>query len=142
MYGKTSQYNEKPDDYAVFQTDNAFQSNHSNNKIVPQNGVFNSNKNFQKLQIETKNDNDDVDDKSVTWFNIFCFAFAGLTFQCMFSANSVFATKFILDEAKISAKYSSVILFISRAIDAITDPIYGHFVNVTPMTRFGKLKPW
>ena len=60
----------------------------------------------------------------------------------MFSAIGVYSAKFLLDEAKIPARYTSVILFVSRAIDAITDPIYGHFLNLTPVTRFGKMKPW
>ena len=27
-------------------------------------------------------------------------------------------------------------------MDAITDPIYGYWVNRTKVTKYGKLKPW
>ena len=27
-------------------------------------------------------------------------------------------------------------------MDAITDPIYGFLINLTPPTRYGKFKPW
>jgi hypothetical protein len=81
-------------------------------------------------------------DNNFNWLNIFCFGIAGLPYHLMFSAIGVYSTKFLLDEAKIPARYTSVILFVSRAIDAITDPIYGHFLNLTPVTRFGKMKPW
>ena len=34
------------------------------------------------------------------------------------------------------------ILFVSRAVDAIKDPIYGYFIDRSKITRWGKLKPW
>lgn len=34
------------------------------------------------------------------------------------------------------------IVFVSRAIDAITDPLYGFIIDRTKTTRFGKMKPW
>jgi Na+/melibiose symporter-like transporter len=60
----------------------------------------------------------------------------------MYTAISVFGNKFLLDVLKIESEYTSVVLFVSRAIDAITDPIYGYLINMTPITRFGKMKPW
>jgi sodium-dependent lysophosphatidylcholine symporter 1 len=77
-----------------------------------------------------------------TIISIFCFTIAGLPFQLMYSAIGVFATKFLLDEAQIDAKLTSIILFTSRAVDAFKDPLIGYLVNITPVTKWGKLKPW
>lgn len=97
-----------------------------------------------------------------------CFAAAGLPFQMYFCAISIFVTVFLLDRAKLSPEKSTYVLFISRyvivfspysivyylsytnchpflferIIDAITDPIYGYFVNDTKFTKYGKMKPW
>ncbi|KFO76851.1 Major facilitator superfamily domain-containing protein 2A, partial [Cuculus canorus] len=38
--------------------------------------------------------------------------------------------------------YASIILFVGRAWDAITDPMVGFFISKTPWTRFGRLIPW
>ncbi|XP_010138124.1 PREDICTED: sodium-dependent lysophosphatidylcholine symporter 1, partial [Buceros rhinoceros silvestris] len=38
--------------------------------------------------------------------------------------------------------YASIILFVGRAWDAITDPMVGFFITKTPWTRFGRLMPW
>lgn len=36
----------------------------------------------------------------------------------------------------------SLILFVSRAWDAVTDPLIGYLVGRSPWTRVGKLTPW
>ncbi|KFW12016.1 Major facilitator superfamily domain-containing protein 2A, partial [Fulmarus glacialis] len=38
--------------------------------------------------------------------------------------------------------YASIILFVGRAWDAITDPMVGFFISKTSWTRFGRLMPW
>ncbi|PKU31544.1 sodium-dependent lysophosphatidylcholine symporter 1 [Limosa lapponica baueri] len=38
--------------------------------------------------------------------------------------------------------YASIILFLGRAWDAITDPMVGFFISKTSWTRFGRLMPW
>lgn len=38
--------------------------------------------------------------------------------------------------------YVSVILFLCRAWDAITDPLVGYMVSKSGRTRLGKLIPW
>ncbi|XP_076840810.1 sodium-dependent lysophosphatidylcholine symporter 1-like isoform X2 [Brachyhypopomus gauderio] len=43
---------------------------------------------------------------------------------------------------KMSAFYVSIILFLGRAWDAVTDPLVGYAVSRTGRTRFGKLIPW
>ena len=82
------------------------------------------------------------DDENFNWFNIISFAIAGMPYYLMLTVIGVYANKFLLDEVKILPKNTSIILFASGAIDAITDPIYGHFINISPMTRIGKMKPW
>lgn len=34
------------------------------------------------------------------------------------------------------------ILFVSRAGDAITDPVYGYFIDKSKTFKIGKMKPW
>lgn len=38
--------------------------------------------------------------------------------------------------------YASIILFVGRAWDAVTDPMVGFFISKTPWTRLGRLMPW
>ena len=59
----------------------------------------------------------DIDD-DFTWFNIICFAAAGMPYHLMHAAIGVYANKFLLDEVKIMPKNTSIILFLSGAIDA------------------------
>ena len=71
-----------------------------------------------------------------------CFGIAGLPYQLYYCAISVFATVFLLEVAKMPPVKSSYILFVSRFMDAITDPLYGFLVNRTKITKYGRLKPW
>ena len=71
-----------------------------------------------------------------------CFGIAGLPYQLYYCAISVFATVFLLEVAQIPPVKSSYILFVSRFMDAITDPLYGFLVNRTKITKYGRLKPW
>ena len=82
------------------------------------------------------------DDENFTWFNIVSFAFAGMPYYLMLTAIGIYVNKFLLDENKILPKNTSIILMVSGAIDGITDPIYGHLINISPLTKFGKMKPW
>jgi hypothetical protein len=70
------------------------------------------------------------------------FALAGLPYQMFFCAIGVFSNVFLLETAKLPPEKTLYILFVSRIIDAVTDPIYGFLVNKSPVTRFGKMKPW
>ena len=92
--------------------------------------------------IVLKNEIDSEIDNHFTWLNIVCFGFAGLPYHLMFSAVSIYGNKFLLDEISIEPRYTAIVLFVSRAIDALTDPLYGYLINISPVTRFGKLKPW
>ncbi|RNA28585.1 sodium-dependent lysophosphatidylcholine symporter 1-B-like, partial [Brachionus plicatilis] len=85
---------------------------------------------------ETNNEND------LTRFQKVCFGLAGLPYQAYFCAIGVFTTVYLLNNAGLPPEKTTYILFISRIIDALTDPIYGLLVNKTKLTRFGKMKPW
>uniref|UniRef100_A0A3Q2VMQ9 Major facilitator superfamily domain containing 2a-like 2 n=1 Tax=Haplochromis burtoni TaxID=8153 RepID=A0A3Q2VMQ9_HAPBU len=49
---------------------------------------------------------------------------------------------FLLDVVKMEAFYVSMILFVSRAWDAVTDPLVGYLVSRSNWTPIGKLTPW
>jgi len=42
----------------------------------------------------------------------------------------------------MEASYVSMILFVSRAWDAVTDPLVGYLVSRSNWTPVGKLTPW
>ncbi|XP_068189620.1 sodium-dependent lysophosphatidylcholine symporter 1-like [Antennarius striatus] len=49
---------------------------------------------------------------------------------------------FLLDVVQMEASYVSMILFVSRAWDAVTDPLVGYLVGRSNWTPIGKLTPW
>ncbi|RXN12652.1 sodium-dependent lysophosphatidylcholine symporter 1-like protein [Labeo rohita] len=49
---------------------------------------------------------------------------------------------FLLDVVQIEAFSVSLILFISHAWDAVTDPIVGYLVSSSSWTQIGRLLPW
>uniref|UniRef100_A0A3B3ZIF9 Uncharacterized protein n=1 Tax=Periophthalmus magnuspinnatus TaxID=409849 RepID=A0A3B3ZIF9_9GOBI len=49
---------------------------------------------------------------------------------------------FLLDVVQMEPFYVSLILFVSRAWDAVTDPLIGHWVSRSRWTPIGKLSPW
>lgn len=44
--------------------------------------------------------------------------------------------------SQMEAFYVSMILFLSQAWDAVTDPVVGYLVSRSKWTRIGKLTPW
>ena len=63
-------------------------------------------------QVSTENETKIT--KEITVFEKICFSVAGLPYQMYFCAVSVFVTVFLLERAKLSATYTSYVLFISR----------------------------
>ncbi|KAJ8412314.1 hypothetical protein AAFF_G00145810 [Aldrovandia affinis] len=49
---------------------------------------------------------------------------------------------FLLDVVQLDAFYASLVLFLGRAWDAVTDPLVGYLVSRSARTRIGKLLPW
>ncbi|RNA28597.1 sodium-dependent lysophosphatidylcholine symporter 1 [Brachionus plicatilis] len=82
------------------------------------------------------------DQNEMKFYQRFFFGLAGLPFQVYFCAIGVFTTVYLLNKAGLPPEKTTYILFTSRIIDAITDPIYGYLVEKSRVTRFGKMKPW
>ncbi|KAF1405281.1 Sodium-dependent lysophosphatidylcholine symporter 1, partial [Spheniscus magellanicus] len=71
-----------------------------------------------------------------------CYAVGGAPYQITGCALGFFLQIYLLDVAQLDPFYASIILFVGRAWDAITDPMVGFFISKTSWTRFGRLMPW
>ncbi|KAL7860063.1 hypothetical protein SRHO_G00152100 [Serrasalmus rhombeus] len=71
-----------------------------------------------------------------------CYAVGGMPYQMTSNAKAFFMPIFLLDVVQMKPFYVSLILFLGRAWDAITDPLVGYAVSKSGHTRFGKLIPW
>lgn len=74
--------------------------------------------------------------------NKICYAIGGAPYQITGCALGFFLQIYLLDVAQIDPFYASIILFVGRAWDAITDPTVGFLVSRSPWTRFGRMLPW
>ncbi|XP_031442085.1 sodium-dependent lysophosphatidylcholine symporter 1-B isoform X2 [Clupea harengus] len=74
--------------------------------------------------------------------NKLCYAVGGAPYQITGCALGFFLQIYLLDVAQLDPFYASIILFVGRAWDAITDPTVGFLVSRTPWTRFGRMMPW
>ncbi|XP_077092705.1 sodium-dependent lysophosphatidylcholine symporter 1-A [Siphateles boraxobius] len=80
--------------------------------------------------------------RPLTVWNKVCFAIGGAPYQITGTALGFFLQIFLLDVALLDPLYASVILFVGRAWDAVTDPTVGFLVSRTPWTRHGRMMPW
>nr|XP_055025395.1 sodium-dependent lysophosphatidylcholine symporter 1-A isoform X1 [Misgurnus anguillicaudatus] len=71
-----------------------------------------------------------------------CFAIGGAPYQITGSALGFFLQIFLLDVAQLDPLNASVILFVGRAWDAVTDPTVGFLISRSPWTRHGRMMPW
>ncbi|XP_017343480.1 sodium-dependent lysophosphatidylcholine symporter 1 isoform X1 [Ictalurus punctatus] len=71
-----------------------------------------------------------------------CYAIGGMPYQMTSSAKGFFMQIFLLDIVQMMPFYVSVILFLGRVWDAITDPLVGYMASKSGRTRLGKLIPW
>uniref|UniRef100_A0A8C5BE18 Sodium-dependent lysophosphatidylcholine symporter 1 n=1 Tax=Gadus morhua TaxID=8049 RepID=A0A8C5BE18_GADMO len=71
-----------------------------------------------------------------------CYAVGGAPYQITGSALGFFLQIYLLDVAQLDPFYASIILFVGRAWDAVTDPCVGFLVSRTKWTRFGRMMPW
>ncbi|XP_071756282.2 sodium-dependent lysophosphatidylcholine symporter 1-B-like [Centroberyx gerrardi] len=71
-----------------------------------------------------------------------CYAVGGIPYQITTVAMGVSLQIFLLDVVQMEAFYVSMILFVSRAWDAVTDPLVGYLVSRSHWTPIGKLIPW
>ncbi|KAM7403909.1 hypothetical protein PAMA_004366 [Pampus argenteus] len=71
-----------------------------------------------------------------------CYAVGGAPYQITSSIIGFFFQIYLLDVAQLDPFYASIILFMGRAWDAVTDPTVGFLVSRSRWTRIGRLKPW
>ncbi|XP_056896621.1 sodium-dependent lysophosphatidylcholine symporter 1-B-like isoform X1 [Takifugu flavidus] len=71
-----------------------------------------------------------------------CYALGGVPNQVTTAAMAVSLQIFLLDVVQMEAFYVSLVLFVSRAWDAVTDPLIGYLVGRSRWTSAGKLSPW
>uniref|UniRef100_A0A670XS21 MFSD2 lysolipid transporter A, lysophospholipid n=1 Tax=Pseudonaja textilis TaxID=8673 RepID=A0A670XS21_PSETE len=71
-----------------------------------------------------------------------CYAIGGAPYQITGCALGFFLQIYLLDVVQMDPFYASIILFVGRAWDAITDPLVGFFISKSSWTCFGRLMPW
>ncbi|XP_058246112.1 sodium-dependent lysophosphatidylcholine symporter 1-B-like isoform X2 [Hemibagrus wyckioides] len=71
-----------------------------------------------------------------------CYAIGGIPYQAMNITLGFSFQIFLLDVVQMEAFYVSLILFVTRVWDAVTDPLIGYLVSKSGRTPIGKLLPW
>uniref|UniRef100_A0A3Q2ZVI3 Major facilitator superfamily domain containing 2a-like 2 n=1 Tax=Kryptolebias marmoratus TaxID=37003 RepID=A0A3Q2ZVI3_KRYMA len=71
-----------------------------------------------------------------------CYAVGGVPYQITSAAINISLQIFLLDVVQMEASYVSLVLFVSRSWDAVTDPLVGYLVSRSNQTPIGKLTPW
>ncbi|XP_066834610.1 sodium-dependent lysophosphatidylcholine symporter 1-like isoform X15 [Anser cygnoides] len=71
-----------------------------------------------------------------------CYAIGGIPYQMTGNALGFFLQIFLLDVVQLEPFHASLILFLGRAWDAVTDPAVGFLVSKSPRRKYGKLIPW
>ncbi|XP_032102950.1 sodium-dependent lysophosphatidylcholine symporter 1 isoform X2 [Sapajus apella] len=74
--------------------------------------------------------------------NKLCYAVGGAPYQVTGCALGFFLQIYLLDVAQVSPFSASIILFVGRAWDAITDPLVGFCISKSSWTCLGRLMPW
>uniref|UniRef100_A0A3B4AAN2 Major facilitator superfamily domain containing 2A n=1 Tax=Periophthalmus magnuspinnatus TaxID=409849 RepID=A0A3B4AAN2_9GOBI len=75
-------------------------------------------------------------------WNKLCYAIGGAPYQMTGSALGFFLQIYLLDVALLDPSHASVILFVGRAWDAVTDPTVGFLVSRSRWTGIGRMMPW
>ncbi|XP_075958838.1 sodium-dependent lysophosphatidylcholine symporter 1-B-like [Anarhichas minor] len=71
-----------------------------------------------------------------------CYAVGEVPNQITTAALDISLQIFLLDVVQMEASYVSMIQFVSRAWDAVTEPLVGYLVSCSNWTPIGKLTPW
>ncbi|XP_007527143.1 sodium-dependent lysophosphatidylcholine symporter 1 isoform X1 [Erinaceus europaeus] len=74
--------------------------------------------------------------------NKLCYAVGGAPYQVTGCALGFFLQIYLLDVARVHPFSASIILFVGRAWDAVTDPLVGFCISKSSWTRLGRLMPW
>uniref|UniRef100_A0A672JGA2 Zgc:171501 n=1 Tax=Salarias fasciatus TaxID=181472 RepID=A0A672JGA2_SALFA len=80
--------------------------------------------------------------KEIRLLTKLCYAVGGVPYAITMAAINISLQIFLLDVVQVNAFYVSMILFVSRAWDAVTDPLIGYLVSRSRWTPVGKLTPW
>ncbi|XP_035985303.1 sodium-dependent lysophosphatidylcholine symporter 1-B-like [Fundulus heteroclitus] len=80
--------------------------------------------------------------RGLSVWNKLCYAFGGAPYQITGSALGFFLQIYLLDVAQLDPFYASIILFVGRAWDAVTDPTVGFLVSRSRWTGIGRMMPW
>ncbi|CAF1267765.1 unnamed protein product [Adineta ricciae] len=103
----------------------------------------------QNGHIDRNEDNNELSDESTEsgsfvnlsiWSKL-AYASVGLPYSMQLSIMAFYINYFLLDVAKVSPNYNAIILFTSRVIDGLTDPIGGYLFSRFSF-RWGKMRPW
>ncbi|TNN87131.1 Sodium-dependent lysophosphatidylcholine symporter 1-A [Liparis tanakae] len=78
----------------------------------------------------------------LTVWNKLCYAVGGAPYQITGSALGFFLQIYLLDVAQLDPFHASIILFVGRAWDAVTDPTVGFLVSRSRWTSVGRMMPW
>ncbi|XP_029022098.1 sodium-dependent lysophosphatidylcholine symporter 1-B [Betta splendens] len=104
---------------------------------------------YSNASLLNKPDSDSVklarkpeNDNRLSVCNKISYAIGGAPYQMTGSALGFFLQIYLLDVAQLDPFYASIILFVGRAWDAVTDPTVGFLVSRSPWTRFGRMLPW
>ncbi|XP_067410114.1 sodium-dependent lysophosphatidylcholine symporter 1-like isoform X2 [Emydura macquarii macquarii] len=79
---------------------------------------------------------------ALPFYRKICYAVGGAPYQMTGNALGFFFQIFLLDVVQLESFYASLILFLGRAWDAVTDPAVGFLVSKSPRRKRGKLIPW
>uniref|UniRef100_G3WW76 Major facilitator superfamily domain containing 2A n=2 Tax=Sarcophilus harrisii TaxID=9305 RepID=G3WW76_SARHA len=71
-----------------------------------------------------------------------CYAVGGAPYQITSCTLGFFLQIFLLDVAQVGPFSASIILFVGRVWDAITDPLIGFCISKSSWSRLGRLMPW
>ncbi|XP_076605042.1 sodium-dependent lysophosphatidylcholine symporter 1-B-like isoform X1 [Chaetodon auriga] len=80
-------------------------------------------------------------DRLSVWSKL-CYAIGGAPYQITGSALGFFLQIYLLDVAQLDPSHASIILFVGRAWDAVTDPTVGFLVSRSRWTGIGRMMPW
>ncbi|XP_072537171.1 sodium-dependent lysophosphatidylcholine symporter 1-B-like [Salminus brasiliensis] len=89
-----------------------------------------------------RNDKFRSDDGGIPLCMKLCYAVGGIPYQATNIAMAFSFQIFLLDVVQMEAFFVSLILFVNRAWDALTDPLVGYLVSRSRRSPMGKLLHW
>ncbi|XP_078676756.1 sodium-dependent lysophosphatidylcholine symporter 1-B-like isoform X2 [Branchiostoma floridae x Branchiostoma belcheri] len=78
---------------------------------------------------------------TVSWLETTFYGLGMLSGALFITVMNTYNNVFLVEVAQVSARYATVVVFISRFWDVISNLIVGKFISSTN-TRFGRMRPW